>query len=64
MAESTKPVLQKLLFKPGAHALVLNAPGKYLDRDVVRLAADEVGLEVVSQVAVDDIWSALRARVV
>jgi len=124
-APSTKPLVQKLLLKPGARAAVLNAPEGYLDqlgaaiaqqldagppfdfiqvfvarrdellaigrqlrgalkpggvlwiaypkgkalptdlnRDVVRLAAQEVGLEVVSQVAIDDVWSALRAKVV
>jgi hypothetical protein len=125
-APSSKPVVQKLLLKPGSRALVLNAPDDYLEqfpkdvqviqalgrgqfdfiqlfaaqraelvatgprlraalkpggvlwlsypkgkvlptdlnRDVVRLAADEVGLEVVSQVAIDDVWSALRAKVV
>src|SRR5437879_577013 len=31
-ALSTKPVVQKLLLKPGSRALVLNAPAGYLDR--------------------------------
>jgi hypothetical protein len=35
-----------------------------LNRDVVRLAAAEVGLQTVSQVAIDDVWSALRNKVV
>jgi hypothetical protein len=125
-APSTKPVLQKLLLKPGARVLVLNAPPGYIDqfpsdsqldtepadgaydfiqlfatrrdelpalgprlrqalksggllwvaypkgkalptdlnRDVVRTTLAEVGLEVVTQVAIDDTWSALRAKVV
>jgi hypothetical protein len=29
---STKPVLKKLLLKPGSRALVLNAPAGYLDQ--------------------------------
>src|ERR1700716_1603690 len=31
-ALSTKPVVQKLLLKPGSRALVLNAPAGYLDQ--------------------------------
>jgi hypothetical protein len=125
-APSTKPVLGKLLLKPGSRVLVLNAPTGYADqfpsdgrveqeigdgeydfiqvfarrrddlialgpglrralkaggllwvaypkgkalqtdlnRDIVRTTLSEVGLEVVSQVAIDDTWSALRAKVV
>jgi hypothetical protein len=125
-APSTKPVLQKLLLKPGSRALVLKAPADYLEqfpgdvtveqqlgdgrydfiqlfatrreeltaegtklrqalkpggllwvaypkgkavptdlnRDVVRATLADVGLEVVTQVAIDDTWSALRAKVV
>jgi hypothetical protein len=33
-----------------------------LNRDVVRGALQEVGLETISQVAIDDTWSALRAK--
>jgi hypothetical protein len=33
-----------------------------LNRDVLRVALQEVGLEAVSQVSIDDVWSALRAR--
>jgi hypothetical protein len=33
-----------------------------LNRDSLRLALQEVGLEAVSQVAIDDVWSALRAK--
>lgn len=33
-----------------------------LNRDVVRLALQEVGLETVSQVSIDNVWSALRAK--
>ena len=54
--------------KPGGVLWISYPKGKALptdlNRDVVRLAAAEVGLEVVSQVAIDDVWSALRARVV
>jgi hypothetical protein len=123
-AASSRPVAQKLLLKPGSHALVLNAPPGYLDqfpsdarvssdiskrpfdfiqlfatqrtelleygpklreamapagllwvsypkgksvptdlnRDIVRTTLADIGLEVVTQVAVDDTWSALRAK--
>ena len=125
-APSTKPVLQKLLLKPGSRVLVLNAPTAYADqfpsdarveqeigdgeydfihlfatqrddlialgpslrralkpaglvwvaypkgkalqtdlnRDIVRTTLAEFGLEVVTQVAIDETWSALRAKVV
>ncbi len=125
-APSTRPVIQKLLLKPGARALVLSAPASFLDqfsndvqveqqlgsggydfihffatrrdevlaqcsklrqalkpggvlwvsypkgkalptdlnRDILREALAEVGLEAVTQVAIDDVWSALRAKVV
>lgn len=33
-----------------------------LNRDIVRTTLEQVGLEVVSQVAVDEVWSALRAK--
>jgi hypothetical protein len=45
-APSTKPILQKLLLKPDSVASTLR----------------EVGMEAFFQVAIDDIWSALRAR--
>jgi len=123
-APSTRPVVQKLLLKPGSRALVLSAPAGYLgqfppdvtleqqlgegaydfiqlfstrrdelltlgprlrqalrpggvlwvsypkgkalptdlNRDIVRTTLDGVGLEVVTQVAIDDTWSALRAK--
>ncbi len=123
-APSTRPVVQKLLLKPGVRALVLNAPPGYLEqlppdvtieqqlgqggydfiqifatrrdalltlgpklrqalkpggllwvsypkgkalltdlnRDIVRTTLDGVGLEVVTQVAIDETWSALRAK--
>ena len=35
-----------------------------LNRDVVRVTSEQVGLETVSQVAIDDVWSALRHKVV
>jgi hypothetical protein len=34
-----------------------------LNRDIVRTTLADVGLEVVSQVAIDETWSALRAKV-
>jgi len=122
---SDKPILQKLLLKPGQRAAVLNAPASYesvaqqipgvhkqldgtfdfihvfatqrdellregpkwraalsadgllwvsypkgksiktdLNRDVARLVLQEIGLETVSQVAIDEVWSALRAKLV
>jgi len=35
-----------------------------LNRDILRVALGEVGLEAVSLVAIDEVWSALRAKVV
>jgi len=35
-----------------------------LNRDVVRVALQEARLETVSQVSIDDTWSALRAKAV
>jgi hypothetical protein len=35
-----------------------------VERDVVRLTRADVGLEVVTQVASDETWSALRAKIV
>jgi hypothetical protein len=125
LALSDKPILQKLLLKPGQRAAVLNAPASYqavvhqipnvqerldgtfdfihvfathreeltregpkwrdalapngllwvsypkgksivtdLNRDVVYRALQEVGLQTVSQVSIDEVWSALRAKVV
>jgi hypothetical protein len=64
---STAPRVRPVV-KPGGLVWISYPKGKSvptdLNRDVVRLAAAEVGLEVVSQVAVDAVWSALRARVV
>lgn len=123
-----KPVLEKLLLKPGMRAAVLNAPDTYaqvledqwpadvslsraldgsgfdfihafatqrehllrdgpawrqalkangvlwvsypkgkaiqtdLNRDVVRVTVQQVGLDTVSQVAIDQTWSALRLK--
>jgi hypothetical protein len=123
---SEKPVLQKLLLKPGARAAVLGAPPSYetvlqqlppnvdlsrqlngsfdfihafvtqrdallrdgptfraalnpngvlwvsypkgkaiptdLNRDIVRETVQQVGLDTVSQVAIDETWSALRLK--
>jgi hypothetical protein len=126
---STRPVLQKLLLKPGSRALVLSAPPGYLDqfnqfpgdvkveqqlgegpfdfiqlfairrdelvsagpevrdalkpngllwvsypksralatdlnRDIVAAVLVGIGLQPVTQVAIDDTWSALRAKIV
>jgi hypothetical protein len=33
-----------------------------LNRDVVRVTVQQVGLDTVSQVAIDDTWSALRLK--
>jgi hypothetical protein len=35
-----------------------------LNRDIAGVALQQVGLQTVSQVAIDDVWSALRAKVV
>ena len=35
-----------------------------LNRDIVRVALQDAGLETVSQVSIDDTWSALRAKAV
>jgi hypothetical protein len=34
-----------------------------LNRDVVRVTLEPLGLETVSQVAIDETWSALRAKI-
>ena len=123
---SDKPILQKLLLKPGARAAVLDPPSSYepvlqqlppgvdlsrelngsfdfihaftthreallrlgprlrqalnpngvlwvsypkakavptdLNRDSVRTTVQQVGLDTISQVALDDTWSALRLK--
>jgi hypothetical protein len=125
---SDKPILQKLLLKPGARAAVLDAPPSFepvlqqlpqdvdlsrelngsfdfihafttereallrlgpqlrqalnpngvlwvsypkgkavptdLNRDSVRTTVQKVGLDTISQVAIDDTWSALRLKIV
>jgi hypothetical protein len=123
-AASSKPILRKLLYKPGARAAVLNAPDSYqevvhqipgvvrqiegdpfdfihvfvlradevardgpawraalkpggvfwasyakgktiptdLNRDRLRVALQGIGLDPVAQVAIDEVWSALRAK--
>ncbi len=38
------------------------ALGTDLNRDVIRSIAHDAGLETVAQVAVDDVWSALRVK--
>ena len=35
-----------------------------LNRDIVRVTLEPLGLETVIQVAIDETWSALRAKVV
>ena len=57
-AASTKPVAQRLLLKAGSRALVLDAPPDYLDHFLTEVKV------AVTQVAIDDVWSALRAKVV
>jgi hypothetical protein len=58
----------RLELKPNGVLWVSYPKGKSiatdLNRDILRTALDEVGLEAVSQVAIDDVWSALRAKVV
>jgi hypothetical protein len=123
-AASNKHILQKLLYKPGQRAVVLNAPDSYqqvldqipealrqiedgqfdfihvfvlraddvardgpgwraalkpggvlwasypkgkslptdLNRDSLRVALQGIGLDPVAQVAIDEVWSALRAK--
>jgi hypothetical protein len=125
-AASDKPVLSKLLYKPGARAMVLNAPESYqqvlkelpdahrtiedgpfdfvhvfvthredvardgatwraavkpggvlwvsypkgktlptdLNRDSLRAALQAVGLDPIAQVSIDEVWSALRAKLI
>ena len=124
-ASSDKPILQKLLLKPGQRAAVLNAPESYqptmrdvpdvheqldgtfdfihafatqreellrdgpkwrealapdgllwvsypkgkaiktdLNRDVVYRALQQMGLQTVSQVSIDETWSAMRVKAV
>jgi len=54
--------------RPGGILWVSSPKGKAqptdLKRDILREALAEVGLEAVTQVAIDDVWSALRAKVV
>lgn len=61
------PRLRQAL-KPGGILWVSYPKGKALptdlNRDILREALAEVGLEAVTQVAIDDRWSALRAKVV
>ena len=61
------PQLRQAL-KPGGILWVSYPRGKALptdlNRDILRVALAEVGLEAVTQVAIDDVWSALRAKVV
>jgi hypothetical protein len=61
------PQLRQAL-KPGGVLWVSYPKGKALptdlNRDILGVALAEVGLQTVSQVAIDDVWSALRAKVV
>jgi hypothetical protein len=66
LAEAAR--LREQLSKPGGILWFCYPKGKTLptdlNRDVARLSLRPLGLEVVSQVAIDDTWSALRARLV
>ena len=55
----------KLLLKPKGIFWVTYPKGKIeTNRDTIRTYASTIGLQGVSMVAVDDIWSALRLKVV
>jgi hypothetical protein len=60
------PALRQAL-KPGGILWVSYPKGKALQTDlnrgIVRTTLADAGLEVVTQVAIDDTWSALRAKV-
>ena len=62
---SEGPALRQAL-KPGGLLWVSYPKGKALqtdlNRDIVRTTLADVRLEVVTQVAIDDTWSALRAK--
>ncbi len=63
-------IAQKLQLKPGQVVVVLGAPpGADLDlpptdlnRDTLAALLTERGVRPVRQVAIDDVWSALRFR--
>jgi hypothetical protein len=61
------PKLKKAL-EPGGSLWVSypkgDALGTDLKRDILHEALSEVGLDGVSQVAVDDVWSAMRFKVI
>jgi hypothetical protein len=54
--------------KPGGLAWFCYPKGKALptdlNRDIVRVTLEPLGLETVTQVSIDDVWSALRTKVV
>jgi hypothetical protein len=64
----TEGVRLRRAVKPGGLLWVSYPKGKViptdLNRDIVRTTLADVGLEVVTQVAIDETWSALRAKVV
>lgn len=64
--EHEGPVLRAAL-KPGGILWVSYPKGSAiptdLKRDVVREVLAAAGLQVVSQVAIDEVWSALRAKI-
>ncbi len=49
-------ILKRLKYKDEYKSLVLNAPGEYEE------AVKNLGLRPVSQIAIDETWSALRFR--
>jgi hypothetical protein len=64
-ATGEAPKLAKAL-RPGGILWVSYPKGKQmatdLSRDVLRVELEQVGLEAVSQIAIDEVWSALRFK--
>jgi hypothetical protein len=60
------PALPKLLASKGILWVIYPKGGSGvvtdLNRDIIRLYAPSVGLQIVAQVAVDAVWSALRLK--
>jgi hypothetical protein len=58
----------KLQIKPGSKVAVLAAPvggpelGTDLNRDVLARSLTAAGVQPVRQIAIDEVWSALRFR--
>jgi hypothetical protein len=63
-AMPARTVAQKLLIKPGTRLWVAYPKGGRvdIDRDTLWPIVAELGLRPISQVAIDDVWSALRFR--